>query len=201
MKLNFLVINTLMATGLFAQGPNGFGGRGPYNDGAPGIGPQSSSPDVQARARGGQRRRMGMRGDGFGMRDADLGRLLMDPGIRTQLGVSADQAAKIRQQESDFRKAEIRNNADLQIKRMDLNDLLSADKADRAAIDSKLQEIGTAQVAVEKSAIDYRLTMRDALTPAQRQKLQQIMAQRQAIVVNPPSAVRGPQGGGRNADR
>ena len=63
---------------------------------------------------------MGMRGRGMGRREFGLGRLLNDPNIRQQLGVTADQAAKIRQQESDFRKTEIRNRADLQIKRMDL---------------------------------------------------------------------------------
>src|ERR1039457_1786288 len=102
----------------------------------------------------GQGGRMGMRGRGMGPGEFGLGRLLNDPNLRQQLGVTADQAAKIRQQESDFRKAEIRNTADLQIKRMDLNDLLSADKPERVAIDSKLQEIGAAQIALEKSAID-----------------------------------------------
>jgi Spy/CpxP family protein refolding chaperone len=131
-----------------------------------------------------------------------LGRLLTDPTVRQQLGVSADQAAKIRQQESDFRKAGIRNRADLQIKRMDLNDLLSAEKPDRAAIDSKLQEIGAAQIAMEKSMIDNRLNMREALTPVQRQKLEQMMAQRRQPMAAGPTpgangAPRGYQGGAR----
>jgi Spy/CpxP family protein refolding chaperone len=132
----------------------------------------------------------------MGRREFGLGRLLSDPNIRQQLGISADQVAKIRQQESDFRKTEIRNRTDLQIKRMDLRDLLSADKPDRSAIDSKLQEISAAQLALEKSAIDNRLTMRDALTPAQRQKLQQMMTQRRQPVPG-GNAPRGPQGGGR----
>lgn len=206
MKPKLLIVTAFVATGLFAQGPNGFGGRAPYG-GAPGnpatqTDPRTARPDWfgqrgQMRMRG---QRMGMRGERIGMRgqrEFELGRLLSDPAIRTQLGVSADQAAKIRQQETDFQKAEIRNRADLQIKRLELNELLSAEKPDRAAIDSKLQEIGAAQTAAEKSAIDYRLNMRDALTPAQRQKLQQLMAQRQAIVPYPPSAVRTPQAGGR----
>jgi len=142
---------------------------------------------------------MGRRGLGMGQQGPQLGRLLSDPSVRQQLGVTADQAEKIRQQESAFRKTEIRNRADLQIKRMDLNDLLAADKPDRSAIDAKLQEIGVVQLAVEKSAIDNRLNMRDALTPAQRQKLQQIVTQRRQPV--PPgggnAVPRGPQGAGR----
>jgi len=106
------------------------------------------------RGRWGQGDRMGMRGPGRGAGEFGLSRVLNDPAIREQLGVTAEQVAKIRQQESDFRKAEIRNRADLEVKRIDLNDLLAADKPDRAAIDSKLQEISTAQLAVEKSRID-----------------------------------------------
>ena len=173
----------------------------------------------QGRMRGMGMRGMGMNGQGMGMhggmgmggqgmrgmgmgQEAGLGRLLSDPTVRQQVGVTADQAAKIRQQESDFQKAQIRNKADLQIKRLDLNDLLSTEKPDRAAIDSKVQEIGAAQTAIEKSAIDNTLNMREALTPAQRQKLQQLMAQRrQAAVAGPApganAAPRAPQGAGR----
>ena len=134
---------------------------------------------------------------GYGAGELGLGQLLSDPNVRQQLGVTADQAAKIRQQESDFRKTEIRNRADLQIKRMDLDDLLAADKPDRSAIDSKLQEIGVAQIALEKSAINNRLNMRDALTPVQRQKLEQMMTQRRQPVPGSNVAPRGPQGVGR----
>ncbi len=110
-------------------------------------------------------------------REFGLGQLLSDPDVRQQLGVTAAQAAKIRQQESDFQKTEIRNRAELQIKRMDLEDLLSADKPDRSAIESKLQEIGAAQIALEKSAINNWLTMQEALTPAQFQKLEQMVTE------------------------
>ena len=120
---------------------------------------------------------MGMRGRG-GPGEFGLAGLLNNPEVRQQIGVSADQAAKIRQQESDFRKTEIRNRADLQVKRLDLRDLLSADKPDRAAIDSKLQDISTSQLAMEKAAVGHQLDMREALSPAQREKLRQWMMQR-----------------------
>lgn len=132
------------------------------------------------RARGGFDRgdHMGRRGFGMGQRQFGLMRALRDPDIRKQAGITDDQFAKIRQQESDFRKTEIRDRADLQVKRIDLRDLLSADKPDRSAIDSKVQEIGASQLALEKSATDYRLDMRDAITPAQRDKLRELMKNR-----------------------
>jgi Spy/CpxP family protein refolding chaperone len=148
------------------------------------------------------RGRGGMRG--FGMRDFGLSRLLNDPAIRQQVGITADQAAKISQQTSDFRKAQIRDRADIQVKRIDLQDLLSADKPDRAAIDAKLQEISTTQLTLSKSAIDYQLNMREAITPAQRDKLRQLMRDRGKpgdgrSGGGPPRP--GPQGAGRRGPR
>ena len=143
---------------------------------------------------------MGMRGRG-GPGEFGLAGLLNNPEVRQQIGVSADQAAKIRQQESDFRKTEIRNRADLQVKRIDLRDLLSADKPDRAAIDSKLQDISTSQLAMEKAAVGHQLDMREALTPAQREKLRQWMMQRRdrerGAERGEGGGQRGPRGGNR----
>jgi Spy/CpxP family protein refolding chaperone len=113
-----------------------------------------------------------------GHRRSGFARLLNDPAIRQQVGITDEQAATIRKQEADFRKTEIRSRADLEVKRIDLKDLLAADKPDRAAIHAKLQEISAAQLSLQKSAIDYRLTMRDAITAAQREKLRQLMRDR-----------------------
>lgn len=206
--LKVLTISTLLAASLFAQDPGGFDPRRGFRGGPGPEGPAPGAPP-EGRRWGGRREAWGgprVRGferlgperagvAGIGARGMGLGRLLNDPMIRQQVGVTAEQAAKIRQQESDFEKAEIRNRADLQIKRMDLNDLLAADKPDRAAVDAKVQEVGAAQTAVEKSEVDYRLTMRDALTPAQRQKLEQVIAQRRQAAFGPRVPAGGRAGG------
>lgn len=149
--------------------------------------------------------RWGHRHGGFG-RDGRRGgrhfgfaRLLNDPSVRQQVGITDEQAATIRKQELDFRKTEIRGRADLDVKRIDLKDLLAADKPDRAAINAKLQEISAAQLSLQKSTIDYRLTMRDAITPAQRDKLRQVMRDRWQRGGGPGRA--GRQGGGRSGSR
>jgi Spy/CpxP family protein refolding chaperone len=118
---------------------------------------------------GGRTRMRGARGRGF-----MLDRILENPEFRQRLGITVDQAAKIHQQTIDFRKAEIRGRADLQIERLELRELLAADSPDRAAIDQKLQKISSERLAQEKSAIDYRLAMRSALTADQWQKLQKM---------------------------
>src|SRR5271155_5530418 len=113
-----------------------------------------------------------------GRRHFGFARLLNDPAIRQQVGISDEQAATIRKQELDFRKTEIRGRADVEVKRLEMKDLLAADKPDRAAINAKLQEISAAQLSLQKTAIDYRLTQPDAITPAQRDKLRQLMRDR-----------------------
>jgi Spy/CpxP family protein refolding chaperone len=137
------------------------------------------------------------RGEGHrGDREFRLARLVTNPEIRERLGVTPEQAAKIRQQTADFRKSEIRGRADLQIKRIELRELLGADNPDRAASDRKLQEIGAARTAREKSAIDFHLAMRTALTPEQRQKLQQMREEFRHRRDRGPRGERGPDGRG-----
>jgi len=158
------------------QGPRGgFGGHDQMRAGGPGE-ERGQWGHRQDGFGGGER--MGERGFGRGQGEFGLARLFKDPAIREKLGITAEQVGAIRKQESDFRKSEIRERADLEVKRVDLKDLLEAEKPDRAAIDSKLQEISTARLALEKSAIHYRLTMREAITPEQREKLHQLMSER-----------------------
>ncbi len=173
-----LVGLALVATSPFvaAQGPPP-GGAGPDD------GPQRSR-EVDRRWGGEMRPRFAhhaeFRGDGWmrpGMHrhgEFGLARLVANPEIRQRLGISSEQAAKIRQQELDFRKAQIRNRADHEVKRLELAELLEAEKPDRTMIDKKLREISETQFAAEKSRIDHRLAMREALTPEQREKLKQM---------------------------
>lgn len=106
--------------------------------------------------------------------DFGLARLAENPAARERLGITAEQAAKIRQETSDFRKGAIRGRAELQVKRLELRDLLRAETPDRAAIDKKLDEISAARLAQSKAQVHYRLAMREILTPEQRQKLRQM---------------------------
>jgi Spy/CpxP family protein refolding chaperone len=110
--------------------------------------------------------------------------------MREKLGITAEQAAKIRLATSEFRKGQIRRRADLQVKRLELDELLAAANPDRAAIDKKLEEISAAQLAQRKSEVDYRLGVRSTLTNEQRQKLQQM---REQFRHRAPEG-RGPQG-------
>jgi len=168
----------------FAQGP----GAGPDGQGWGGDGPgmemhgRGGGPDMEMRGRGGDGPGMEMHrwgGHEMGMRmGRDHGRgmefLLNNPDLRKKIGITDEQAAKIRQETLDFRKSEIRARADLQVKRLELRSLMMAETPDRAAIDTALQQVGAARMAVEKNAIDHHLAMRSAFTPEQREKLRQM---------------------------
>ena len=103
-----------------------------------------------------------------------LARLVKDPTFRQRLGITPEQAQKIENQTFDFRKAQIDNWTDLAVKRLELGRLLSADNPDRSAIHQKLQEISAARLAQAQAMVDFHLDMRAALTPEQRQKLQEM---------------------------
>jgi Spy/CpxP family protein refolding chaperone len=83
----------------------------------------------------------------------------------------------------------------MQVKRIELNDLLRADKPDRTAIDRKLAEVNAAQAASEKANIDHQLAMRSLLTPEQQAKVKTMMQDRPGM--GPGRGPGGPGGPGR----
>jgi Spy/CpxP family protein refolding chaperone len=132
-------------------------------------------------ARGG-RGMMGL-GGAFGMgrfRNADAllaraQRLLRNSTVRQQLSISDQQETKLEGLLTDFRKALIQDRANLAVQRIDLESLLAAENPDRAAINRKLQQVGAAQLTLEKSAVDFALNVKQELTPEQRQKIRQFL--------------------------
>lgn len=158
-----IAISALLAA---AQGP------------PPGAPPESGPPPDRPawRQEHGPRHRMGP-GPGHGRRSGHrrprLGRLLRDPGLRERLGMTAEQAARIQARESEFAKSNIRAAAELRVKRMELAELLAAEKPDRAQVDKKMREIHEAAFAAKRAAMDHHLAMREALTPEQKERLKQ----------------------------
>jgi Spy/CpxP family protein refolding chaperone len=148
-------------------GRNGFGGRGEMGQ------------------------RPGMMGRGGPM---GLNRIVNNPDMREKLGITTEQAAKIRQQETDFQKAGVMNRAKLEVAHMELNQLMSADKPDRAAIDKKLSDISAAQLVSEQTRVHHQLDVKTALTPDQQTKLKELMQSRRPGMRG-PGGPNGPQGG------
>lgn len=151
-------------------------------------------------ARGERGREFGRRGMRRGMnrwggRDMMVARIARNPQMRQRLGITAGQAAKIEQQTLDFRKTRIQGRANIQVHRVELASLLSADQPDHAAIDKELDAISASRLAQTKAAVNFHLAMRDALTPDQRQKLQQMRENfRRSGRMRGPRPMNGPRG-------
>ncbi len=104
-------------------------------------------------------------------------RLLFSERARRKLGLSEEQGTRVHQLGLEARKNSIRRRADLEIKQLELEELLSAAEPDRAAIDRTVQEIGALQAAQMKAGIDLRLGLQDVLTSEQRDKLREFREQ------------------------
>jgi Spy/CpxP family protein refolding chaperone len=152
----------------------------------------------------GMQQHMGMRGQrGMKMRQGMqqrfvrrhpgmvMHRMMQDPAMRERLKITPDQVTKLQAHQSTMAKSMIRSHADIQVKRMELAELMRADKPDRVLIDKKLREVQDASFAAEKARIDSQLTVRDMFTPEQRQEMEKMQEEFRG-----PMMPRGPEGPG-----
>lgn len=120
---------------------------------------------------GGFDREEGKRFGGRQHHEFRMQRFLNDPAFRERIGITAEQAEKLRAQGMAAAKTTVRLRADQQIKRIELAELLHAEKPDRVAIDKKLREVADLHYASLKARTDNMLAMRELLTPEQREKI------------------------------
>jgi len=170
--------NILIAALAVATSPLLLAAQAPPQGPAGGPGPRPDQPQMRqgfgpgaGRHMRGGRKHFGQRGMRM-QRRAGLGRMLQNSALRERLGVTPEQAAKIRAQESGFAKAQIQNQANLRVKRMELAEMMAAEKPDRVQIDKKMREMNEASFAAQKSGLDHRLAMREMLTPEQKETMQ-----------------------------
>jgi len=122
----------------------------------------------------------GLGDTGLNGRLAQAERALNNPQIRQQLGISAQEATKFEQQLTDFLKTAIQDRANLQIQRIDLQSLLAAENPDHSAIDNQLQKVSDAQLTLDKAAVNFALTLKQEITPEQRQKIREFLRERRS---------------------
>lgn len=95
--------------------------------------------------------------------------------MKEELGLSETQASQLMKLRSEERKAHIRRRADLEIGRLELNELLEAPQVDERAVAAKVKELADLQAAALRARVDTRLAVRKALTPEQHDKLKSLM--------------------------
>ena len=134
-------------------------------------------------------RRGGQRGFGGG---AGLLRMAENPRVRTALGLSDEQVARLHKIGVDAQKASVQTRADMQLHRIELRELMRADNPDHDAIMAKLDQINALQGKMQKARVETMLSARSVLTADQIKKVKTFMENRGAA---------GGPGGGRMMQR
>ena len=124
---------------------------------------------------GGQRQGPGFGHHGGGMRGLSL---LAHPGVQEKLGLTPEQVGQLRGLFFEGARAGIRQRAELQVRRLELEELLQAEEPDRGAIEAKLGELSGAWHGLMAQRVEQRLALREILTPEQRQQIRTLRRQR-----------------------
>ncbi|MGA3326678.1 MAG: Spy/CpxP family protein refolding chaperone [Terriglobia bacterium] len=127
-------------------------------------------------------RRMGMQrggGRGFGG-GAGLLRMAENPRVRQYLGLTDEQAGRLHKISVDAEKASVQTRADMQLRRIELRELMRADDPDQSAIMAKLDEVNALQGKMQKQRVETMLSARSVLTADQIKKIKTFMENRGA---------------------
>jgi Spy/CpxP family protein refolding chaperone len=117
--------------------------------------------------------------------------------LQEQLGIDEGQAEQLRQIRRDQQKAHVRLRADMEIARMELEELLLADAVNESAINAKVGEVAKLQTAALHSRIDGRLAVRKILSAEQAKKLERLRQRRKGQRPARGQDQRGRRRGGR----
>ncbi len=93
---------------------------------------------------------------------------------REKIGLSDEQVKKLEQLRSDFEKETIRNEADIRVAEIDLNNLLQAPSADMGKIEAKIRDIERLRADLRIARIRAIDKGKALLSPDQRKRLQEL---------------------------
>jgi Spy/CpxP family protein refolding chaperone len=114
---------------------------------------------------------------GFGGGD-HLVQMAENPRVRQYLGLTDDQVARLHKIGLEAEKSSIQTRADLELRHVELHELLRADNPDHDAIMQKLDEVNALQGKMEKQHVETMLSARGVLTPDQIKKVKEFMEHR-----------------------
>jgi Spy/CpxP family protein refolding chaperone len=121
--------------------------------------------------------RGGERGFGGGER---LLRMAENPRVRQYLGLTDEQVGRLHKIGVDAQKASVQSRADMELRHIELRELLRADNPDHDAIMQKLDEVNSLRGKMEKQGVETMLSARSVLTPEQLKKIKTFMENRGA---------------------
>jgi Spy/CpxP family protein refolding chaperone len=108
---------------------------------------------------------------GMGMMHSSAGHLIRHLlKHEKEIGLTADQVAKLKDIQLNLDKARIKSEADIQVAERELKALTDDEKSDMGAIEAKLKQSEDLQVALRMTSIKTRREVMGLLTPEQRIK-------------------------------
>jgi Spy/CpxP family protein refolding chaperone len=112
-----------------------------------------------------------MSGYGAGMMHNSTGHLIRHLLKHEQdIGLTAEQVAKLKDMQLDLDKTRIKSEADIQVAERELKSLTEDEKSDLGAIEAKLKQSGDLQVGLRMVSVKARRAVLALLTPEQRAK-------------------------------
>jgi Spy/CpxP family protein refolding chaperone len=91
-----------------------------------------------------------------------------------RLDLTAEQQQKLRSLRSEFQRTLVRVQADLRLARIDMRDLMEAEKPDKASIAKKMKEISDTEYRQKSAWLDHYFSVRGLLTPDQLEKFRKM---------------------------
>jgi Spy/CpxP family protein refolding chaperone len=119
-----------------------------------------------------------------------------NPRVRQELGLTDEQVGRLHKIGVDAQKAAVQTRADLQLRGIELRELLRADNPNHDAIMSKIDEVNALQGKMAKQGVETMLSARSVLTPEQLKKIKTFMESRGAGAPG-RGGMMGPRGGAR----
>ncbi len=95
---------------------------------------------------------------------------------RTELGLSDEQVAAIRELRTQQKKDEVKRRTDAHSARLELDQALQAEPLDEAAVGARVKALADVEAAGARSRAESRLALRRLVTAEQYQKLAQARA-------------------------
>jgi Spy/CpxP family protein refolding chaperone len=98
--------------------------------------------------------------------------------LRAYLNLTDQQADRLHQISVDSRKSSVKTRADLELRNIELRELLRADSPDHDAVMKKVQEVSELRGQMMKQHMETLLAARSVLTPEQQKKLRSFQENR-----------------------
>jgi Spy/CpxP family protein refolding chaperone len=109
--------------------------------------------------------------------------MTMDTELLNQVGLTADQKAKIDALNSEHQKTVIKQQADMKILRVDLRTEMDKDTIDMTKIEELADKISKGQAELTKMKIMHAAQVENIMTKEQRTKLEQLQAERRQTML------------------